>query len=286
MDDNLNNRKMRTIKSVVLFLCATGIISAQNGGLLEAYEEAQKQYDVFSNCGSGLDGYMAKLRVLENKAVDASITLTVEEEMELGQSMREQISYEYSFVANPLFENGLSQMLTSKVLEPYIRRKDVIYTLTIYESDELNAFAHAGGYIYISTGLLGFVQSIDELAFIVAHEVSHIDMEHTIRSIKKMLAIQMLGSSYGLEELTDLATDISLMMETPFGQVDEYEADKNAFAIATAAGFDQSKFADFFKRLIAMGAETEKDELAKFSRTHPYLDDRINCINYYIENGL
>ncbi len=83
---------MKTIKSVVLFLCATGIISAQNGGLLEAYEEAQKQYDVFSNCGSGLDGYMAKLRVLENKAVDASITLTVEEEMELGQSMREQIS--------------------------------------------------------------------------------------------------------------------------------------------------------------------------------------------------
>jgi predicted Zn-dependent protease len=104
--------------------------------------------------------------------------------------------------------------------------------------------------------------------------------------MKKILAIEQLGSSYGSEEMTELATNIALMMETPFGQVDEYEADRNAFAIATTAGFDSSKFADFFKRMIAMGAVSSGEQQSKLSRSHPYLEDRINCINYYIENGL
>ncbi|GEM_PF-761095 len=287
MDDNNKTKILMRTKTVLFLIIVFGLkINAQDGGLMDAYEKAQKQYKVFNNCGSGLDGYMAQLRTLENSVVDASVSLSFAQEREMGKQMREEIKLEYNFVTNALFENQLSEMLTTEILRPYIKRKDVTYTLTIIESDELNAFAHAGGYIYISTALLSFVESADELAFIVAHEVSHIDLEHTIRNTKKMLALQQLGSSYGVEEMMVLAQDIALMMETPFGQVDEYEADKNAFAIATAAGFNPTKFSDFFKRLIDMGVESGGDGESKLTRSHPYLEDRINCINYYIENGL
>jgi hypothetical protein len=115
-------------QTIVFLIVLLGFeLHAQDGGLLEAYEEAQKQYEVFDNCGSGLDGYMATLRTLENSVVDASVTLTAEEESEMGRMMRQEISTQYTFVKSALFENALSQMLTTELLQPYVKKGYHVY---------------------------------------------------------------------------------------------------------------------------------------------------------------
>lgn len=251
--------------------------------LQTAYEDAMDDYEVFDNCGSGLDGMAAMTRNLENKVLDASISLTLEQEYQIGLAYREKLAEEKEFVHNYMLENQLSKMLIDTVIAPYVKRKGVQYSLTIVDDPVPNAFATNGGFIYLTTGLLGFIQSPDELAFIVAHEITHIDLEHVSRMVKRTLLLKELSTEYNAEDYEEQLIEITNKVYLPFGQVDEYEADRNAFLMARAAGFNPEKFADFFKRVLENYGE-EKDDWDKFSRSHPYMSDRINCINYYLEN--
>ncbi|PTM04333.1 MAG: hypothetical protein DA405_07660 [Bacteroidetes bacterium] len=248
-----------------------------------AYEEALDDYEVFDNCGSGLDGFAAAARKIENKLLDAAVQLSIQDEYEIGLAYREHLREEVSFVHNMVLENQLSVMLIDTVISPYVQRQGIRYSITIVDDESVNAFATNGGFIYLTTGLLGFIQSVDELAFIIAHEITHIDMEHVSRAVKRTLVMRELSSSYDMEDYEDMMTEMKDKAYLPFGQVDEYEADRNAFYMARAAGFNPERFADFFKRLIQY-EDSEQEMLEKLSRTHPYSRDRINCINYYIAN--
>ncbi len=276
--------KLSTLFAALIFSLG---LSAQVDNPFEdiqkTYEDAMKDYEVFDNCGSGLDGFAAATRKMENSLLDAAVELTIEEEFEIGKAAREHLRREMNFVANPLLENQLSTMLVDTVISPYVQRKGITYSLTIVEDDNINAFATNGGFIYITTGLLGFIKSVDELAFIIAHEITHIDLEHVSRKVKRIMVMQELSTSYNMEDYQDKLIEMTNNAYLPFGQVDEYEADRNAFYMAKAAGFNPLKFADFFKR-IAQYEQTSPDAMEKLTRTHPYSKDRINCINYYLNN--
>lgn len=249
----------------------------------DAYEDAMKDYEIFDNCGSGLDGFAAATRKMENALLDAAVDLTIQQEYEIGKAAREHLRREMNFVANPLLENQLSVMLVDTVISPYVTRKGIRYSLTIVEDDGINAFATNGGFIYITTGLLGFIKSVDELAFIIAHEITHIDLEHVSRKVKRIMVMQELSTSYNMQDYQDKLIEMTNKAYLPFGQVDEYEADRNAFYMAKAAGFNPQRFADFFKRLVQY-EKRSPDMMEKLARSHPYSEDRINCINYYIQN--
>lgn len=249
----------------------------------DAYEDAMDDYEVFDNCGSGLDGFAAATRKMENTLLDAAVSLTIEQEYEIGKAAREHLRGEMTFVANPLLENQLSVMLVDTVISPYVKRKGIRYSLTIVQDDAINAFATNGGFIYITTGLLGFIKSVDELAFIIAHEITHIDLEHVSRKVKRIMVMQELSTSYNMKDYQDKLIEMTNKAYLPFGQVDEYEADRNAFYMAKAAGFNPLRFADFFKRMVQYETRSP-DAMEKLSRSHPYSEDRINCINYYIQN--
>ena len=269
----------------VSLLCWTLNAQVENPfeDIQEAYEDAMGDYEVFDNCGSGLDGFAAAARKIENRLLDATVELSLTDEYEIGLAYREHLREEMSFVHSAVFENQLSVMLVDTVISPYVIRKGIKYSLTIVEDDAINAFATNGGFIYITTGLLGFISSVDELAFIIAHEITHIDLEHVSRAVKRTLVLRELSSSYDMDSYEDMLIEMTDKAYLPFGQVDEYEADRNAFYMAKAAGFNPNRFADFVKKLIEY-EENNPGLMEKLSRTHPYSQDRINCINYYISN--
>ena len=60
-------------------------------------------------------------------------------------------------------------------------RQDLIYRFTVLDSTSVNAFALPGGYIYITRGMLAYLNSEAELAAVLGHEIGHVTARHSVR---------------------------------------------------------------------------------------------------------
>ena len=151
-----------------------------------------------------------------------------------------------------------------------------------------NAFALPNGSIYINTGLLALLDDENQLAAVVAHEVTHVTQRHTYlrnRSVrKKMLAINILntigtwnplGGPAGIA-INLIATVSPLMLAISvlgYSREQEKEADLEGMKAATAAGFVPDGMPNSFK---AMQRDIEGEQLNSFYSDHPKLQERIN----------
>ena len=166
-------------------------------------------------------------------------------------------------------------------LVKFASRKNVSYKLNILKTDDVNAFATLGGYLYITEGLINFVDSYDELAFIIGHEIAHEDRLHTQRKITKLTLSGNLLNLTKMDGFKEIAMNLNNTLSAPFDQIDEYESDSYGFEMAKKAGYDVTKFADFFKKL---EKNEKQDILQKLTRTHPFSEHRKNCIEQKINN--
>ncbi len=85
-----------------------------------------------------------------------------------------------------------------------VNRKAIRYQFHVIRSGEINAFAIPGGQIYVFTGLLDFLESEAELAHILGHEISHVDLRHCVERYQYQLALKKAGAG-DLAFLADLA---------------------------------------------------------------------------------
>jgi predicted Zn-dependent protease len=164
-------------------------------------------------------------------------------------------------------------------------RQDVAYRFRVVDMSEPNAFALPGGYVYVSRGLLALVNSEDELAGVVGHEIGHVAARHSVQKISKQgpvaavfgvvagLAswIPMVGGIVGgIGELTQ-----SLIF-APYDRSQETQADQLGQDIAAKAGWDPAGLSGF---LTTLGREvdltTKGGRRPSFFDSHPANPDRI-----------
>ena len=125
--------------------------------------------------------------------------------------------------------------------------KDPVIIL-LEEPNLINAFAAPGGFIFITTGMLGFIQNEDELAFVLAHEIAHIELDHGLNAIK-----QNEGSKI-FDDATDEASETFFrsfknFAENGYSETIEAEADLRGAEIASSLGYDVSQGIQVIKRL-------------------------------------
>ena len=150
-----------------------------------------------------------------------------------------------------------------------------------------NAFALPNGSIYINTGLLALLEDENQLAAVLAHEVTHVTQRHTYlrnRSIrKKVLAINILNTIGTWNPITgpaglaiDLIATISPLMLAlsvfGYSREQEKEADLEGLKYATAAGFVPEGMPNSFR---AMQKDIEGEQLNSFWNDHPKLQERV-----------
>ena len=178
------------------------------------------------------------------------------------------------------------------------------YTYRIIENPEINAFSTAGGYVYVNTGLLDFVDSEDMLAAVIAHELAHTNHNHQIEQIKtqrRMVrraqffsALADIGASlggaylqtyggslgarvggemirvHGGEIAASICYSLTLASIKGYGRKLELEADSEAIQYLDRAGYDPNALITLFERLIAV-----RDRLA--SSQTPATSNLINA---------
>lgn len=253
----------------------TGIDPKSSGKTTSKPAEKTTPEQPTTDCDiSYLDYVFMAGKVLE-RTLEDMFPISEADEMKYGVDMHEQVATEYTFVSNSDKRYTRIQKMFNKLL-PYRERKDISYKIYLINDDAINAFSHAGGHVYVTTGILTDLQTDDELALVLGHEISHVDKKHCIRHLQAQMGMQAAG------EYADIASQVSSVISTPFGQYDEYEADWAGANIMTSAGYNASRGLEVFRRWSAN--ENTGDVMEKVFRTHPFSAERVCYLEMYVEN--
>ncbi len=139
------------------------------------------------------------------------------------------------------------------------------------KSDGINAFAAPAGYVLISSGLLKLIETEDELAFILAHEVAHVIRKHHYTVVQRQRLVEKAAKN--LQEMSKdeegdkIAGLSSQMYARGLDKGAEFEADRMGVEIMTRAGYDPAAALSVLEKLMALQGNDPRAELL-FS-THP-----------------
>jgi predicted Zn-dependent protease len=211
-----------------------------------------------------------------------ALAMSTSKEIAEGKSENAQIDSESVIIKDPFLTSWVSS-ITDKLIQLRIRR-DIPYQFTIIQDESINAFAIKGGFVHVNMGLLNFVNSDDELAATLGHEMGHVELHHVTKSdntnailaiLEGILSIvsgpaAVLGSIGG-----ELATD-------KFSRVDELQADHYGLGIMAKAGYDPHGAVDV---MYALGAQ-DPGPTARADKAfldHPNPSDRVSHLLGYQE---
>lgn len=140
----------------------------------------------------------------------------------------------------------------------------------IHDDKTLNAFCTPGGYIYVYTGILKFMESEDELAGVLGHEMGHADMRHSTRQMTKQFGLGVLldilgGNHTMLKEVT------AAIVGLKFSRQHETEADERSVLYLCPTKYNAAGGAGFFEKITKL----EGDRTPAFLSTHPNPENRI-----------
>ncbi|PIB37072.1 hypothetical protein BFP72_17505 [Reichenbachiella sp. 5M10] len=160
------------------------------------------------------------------------------------------------------------------------------YEFAIIDDPTPNAFALPGGYIYVTRGLLALVQSVDELACVLSHEVIHVDERHSVKQMKRSILPALLqvpgllvGAVAGEKAGSIVSAPFDLgssFFTSTYSRKHETQADQMGVALAAKAGFDPNALSPMLDRIMKWEeTRTEQEEKKNYFSTHPYTPDRI-----------
>jgi predicted Zn-dependent protease len=124
----------------------------------------------------------------------------------------------------------------------------------------------------VNTGILDFLDTEDEIAFVLAHEISHNEKKHCIKRVQYAALASSVDPSFG--EIVQMAYN---MYSLPFSKYDEYEADENGVMLMQKAGYNKSGAIAFFEKLEELEKEygmDQRDAVNDFISSHPTAKDR------------
>jgi Zn-dependent protease with chaperone function len=160
-------------------------------------------------------------------------------------------------------------------LESHWAENPYALRLAVMEEPSPNAFAVPGGTIYVTRGLLDSVESENELAFVLGHEIGHFRNRDHLRGLGRGLIVSLtLSALVGGSAAESIPQVVTVLTETGFAR--EQERDADAFGIGLVeAEYGHVAGADgFFKRLPDAMADLG-DEFSSYFATHPVSEARI-----------
>jgi beta-barrel assembly-enhancing protease len=200
-----------------------------------------------------------------------------EQEIGMGREYSREIEANIKLVRDPMVTEYVQRLG-----QDLVRNSDakVPFTIKVIDSEEINAFALPGGFLYVNSGLILAVQEEAELAGVMAHEIAHVAAHHASRQMthSQMFTLATLplifvggGLGIAVREAAGLAMPVTM---NRFSRAFEAEADYLGVEYLYQAGYDPQAFISFFERVQVL--EKQKPGLmAKMFSNHPQTADRI-----------
>jgi len=225
-------------------------------------------------------------KVLETgqKLSAATQEMPVDEEIGLGRDLAARILGAVPPVADPALQGYVNQV--GRWLTLHTERPDLPWHFAVVDTDAVGAFATPGGSVIVTAGLLRLMRDENELAGVLAHEISHVVQRHHVRAImhraRARLAADVateLAAQYVARNplVTQALLDTGMnLYGSGLDQGDEYGADRAGMVIAARAGYDPLGLVYLLSTLDAIGAAEQRTQL--LFATHPPTRSRIDAL--------
>ncbi|MBA4311766.1 MAG: peptidase M48 [Chlorobiaceae bacterium] len=210
------------------------------------------------------------------------------EDLKLGKQVDEEIRKnpkEYPILAGRADVKEYVASIGNKILAaPAIQKRGVYaYQYEIIANDSVvNAFCTPGGYIYVYTGLMKFIDDEATLAGIIGHEIAHAERRHATKRMTKTYGAQILiGLVLGekpsqVAEITaNLFTGLALLANS---RSDETEADEFSIKYLASTNYYPGAITSFFKKMQDKRGGKSGGTLERFLSTHPLDEDRVKHV--------
>lgn len=179
------------------------------------------------------------------------VTMSAAQEVEIGRRMHPQILQEYGRYQDDELQAYVSEV--GQRIAAKSHRPDLQYTFTILDSEEVNAFALPGGYVYITRGIMAYLNSEAELAAVLGHEVGHITARHAVRQQAGATATgvgaTVIGILTGSGDLAGLANMAGTALVRGYGRDMELEADQIGAEYLNRVGYSPEAMIDVVRLL-------------------------------------
>lgn len=208
------------------------------------------------------------------------------QEIAIGQEMDQQVRQEmgvYNDAELQSYVEGVGLRLASTSQRP-----DLPWHFTIVDSPAVNAFALPGGYIYITRGILSYLNDEAELAGVLGHEIGHVTARHAARQYSRAT-----GTDLGLTVLSIFVpgarpaaelggVGLSLLF-LKYGREDEMQADRLGVEYSVGTGWDPRGVPDLLTTLARIDELTDRRGTPNYLSTHPEPADRVTRITPVVQ---
>ena len=204
-------------------------------------------------------------------------------EIRIGEEAARQVDAQNPILTDPILQNWVNTIGGN--LAQYRARPDIHYTFKIIDANDINSFSLPGGFIYVYYGMLNFVNSDDELAGVLGHEIGHTERRNQITLNAKAQIINLvLGVlSFISPFIWRFGGLINGLSVEKMSRIDELQADQYGLMLMTRAGYDPNAMVSMMERLGNEEAAQGNDLLNKYFEDHPEAPDRVAHLRGYAE---
>lgn len=225
----------------------------------------------------------------------STLPLTISQEEKLSQEFMRMVQAHYPLIRDPMVV-GYINRLGYEILKN-VPPQPFTYRFYVLDDHVYNAFATPAGHIFFNRGLIEAMESEDELAGILAHEISHVVARHISDKIERSKKLNMLslagmvagaflgpasGSSDAASALTMGSLAAGQSMELAYSRQDEIQADQLGLIYLSKAGYSAK---GLMASLQTIRSKQWFGGVPNYLSTHPATEDRIAYIDAWIEKN-
>jgi predicted Zn-dependent protease len=204
--------------------------------------------------------------------------LSEADEIKLGQKSDPSIVQMYGVYEDEDLQKYLNELGQKMVKVSH--RSHLKFEFKLMDSPVINAFAVPGGYVYITRGIMSYMNSEAELAGVVGHEIGHVTARHSAKQYSNAQVAQLglgLGTILAPEfaHYAGMAAQGIGLLFLRFSRDNERQSDDLGVEYATRVGYDAREMSKFFHTLDKMQSKSSQGGLPDWFSTHPNPADRV-----------
>ena len=204
--------------------------------------------------------------------------MSEEQEIGLGQQYDVEVRKQMRPLDNPEVQQYVERI--GMDLAKRSHRPNLPWHFTVVDVPAINAFALPGGYIYITRGILAYLDDEAELAGVLGHEIGHVTARHAAQQYTKATGGQLGLLALGIfvpaaRPFGQLAETALSLLFLKYGRDDELQSDRLGAEYAAAGGWDPRGVPEFLNTLSRISAETDRSGIPNWLSTHPQPEDRV-----------
>lgn len=209
------------------------------------------------------------------------------QEIQIGQQSDQEVRREMGVYNDPALQEYVESV--GMRMAQSSQRPNLPWHFTVVDSPAVNAFALPGGYIYITRGILAYLNDESQMAGVLGHEIGHVTARHAAQQYSKQTAAQLglgLGaifSPYARAAGGAAQSGLGLLF-LKYGRDDELQADRLGAEYAAHNGWDPEGVQNMLRTLARIDEQSDRRGTPNYLATHPASADRVQRIDETVAN--